>query len=201
VNRLQSLTPPFSDNSTSCRADRRSDPTPNDIYYGDYLEVSTSDDPFEGSLSWRHCEFQVRNPEGQTSDWVEFTYPFDDAWLEGIRIEQLQLGREIRARGNPVAAVEPMRKASVFSDRMFGLTHEETLRIKSEWEQTRNEAALKKLRFRAGDRLVVKAGPEAGKTGVVDRLLLNHLHTYVIKPLEGETFQAADAQVERAQKE
>jgi hypothetical protein len=31
VNRLQSLTPPFSDNSTGCRADRRSDPTPNDI--------------------------------------------------------------------------------------------------------------------------------------------------------------------------
>jgi hypothetical protein len=30
VNRLQSLTPPFSDDSTSCRADRRSDPTPND---------------------------------------------------------------------------------------------------------------------------------------------------------------------------
>jgi hypothetical protein len=30
VNRLQSLTPSFSDNSTSCRADRRSDPTPND---------------------------------------------------------------------------------------------------------------------------------------------------------------------------
>jgi hypothetical protein len=30
VNRLQSLTPPFSDNSTCCGADRRSDPTPND---------------------------------------------------------------------------------------------------------------------------------------------------------------------------
>jgi hypothetical protein len=30
VNRIQSLTPPFSDNSTRCRADRRSDPTPND---------------------------------------------------------------------------------------------------------------------------------------------------------------------------
>jgi hypothetical protein len=30
VNRLQRLTPPFSDNSTSWRADRRSDPTPND---------------------------------------------------------------------------------------------------------------------------------------------------------------------------
>ena len=28
--RLQSLTQPFLDNSTSCRADRRSDPTPND---------------------------------------------------------------------------------------------------------------------------------------------------------------------------
>src|ERR1700722_9423258 len=30
VNRLLSLTPPLSDNSKSCRADRHSDPTPND---------------------------------------------------------------------------------------------------------------------------------------------------------------------------
>ena len=34
VNRLQSLTPSFSDNSTRCRADRRSDPTPNDSLGG-----------------------------------------------------------------------------------------------------------------------------------------------------------------------
>jgi hypothetical protein len=90
------------------------------IHYGDYLEVSTLDDPIEGPLSWRDCEFQVRNPEGQTSEWVRFTYPFDGALLEKIRLEQLQLGRELRANGQPVAAVEPMRKAFVFSDRMLG---------------------------------------------------------------------------------
>ena len=169
------------------------------IYYGDYLEVSAPDDPIEGPLSWRDYEFQVRNPEGQTSEWVEFSYPFDDALLERIRIEQLQLGRELRANGNPVDAVEPMRKAFVFSDRMLGLTHGETLRIKAEWQQTLNEAALAKLRFRPGDRLLVKTGPEAGKAGIVDRLLLNHLHAYVIVTPDGDTFQAADAQVERAQ--
>jgi hypothetical protein len=168
------------------------------IYYGDYLEVSTLDDPIEGPLSWRDCEFQVRNSEGQTSEWVRFTYPFDGALLEKIRLEQLQLGRELRANGQPVAAVEPMRKAFVFSDRMLGLTHEETLRIKSEWEHTLNEAALAKLRFRPGDHLVVKTGPQAGKTGIVDRLLLRHLHAYVIKPPAGEMFQASDAEVERA---
>jgi hypothetical protein len=48
---------------------------------------------------------------------------------------------------------------------------------------------------------VVKAGPEAGKSGIVDRLLLNHLHAYVIQPADGELFQASDAQVERAEPE
>jgi hypothetical protein len=35
VNRLLSLTPPLSDNSKSCRADRHSDPTPNDTLAGE----------------------------------------------------------------------------------------------------------------------------------------------------------------------
>ena len=169
------------------------------IYYGDYLEVSSSDDPIEGPFSWRDYEFQVRNPEGQTSEWVRFTYPFDDVMLEKIRIEQLELGRTLLAGGKPVEAVEPMRKAFVFSDRMLGLTHEETLRIKAEWEHTLNEAALAKLRFRVGARLSVKSGPEVGKAGVVDRLLLRHLHAYLIRPSEGEPFQASDAQVELAE--
>jgi hypothetical protein len=171
------------------------------IYYGDYLEVSTSDDLIEGPLSWRDYEFQVRNPEGETSEWVRFTYPFDDVMLEKIRIEQLEQGRSLLADDKPVEAVEPMRKAFVFSDRMLGLTHEETLRIKAEWEHTRNEAALSKLRFRAGARLSVKSSPEAGKTGVVERLLLNHVHAYLIRPAEGELFQASDAQVELADPE
>jgi hypothetical protein len=169
------------------------------IYYGDYLEVSTSDDLIEGPLSWRDYEFQVRNPEGQTSEWVRFTYPFDDVMLERIRTEQLELGRALLAAGKPVEAVEPMRKAFVFSDRVLGLTHEETLGIKAEWENTCNQSALAKLRFRVGVRLSVKSGPEAGKAGVVERLLLNHLHAYLIRPSEGELFQASDAQVELAE--
>jgi hypothetical protein len=121
--------------------------------------------------------------------------------LEKIRIEQLELGRALLAGGKPVEAVEPMRKAFIFSDRILGLTNEETLRIKAEWEHTRNEAALSKLRFRPGARLSVISGPEAGKTGIVERLLLNHLQAYLIKPAEGELFQASDVQVELAEPE
>ncbi|HWX14648.1 MAG TPA: KOW motif-containing protein [Methylocella sp.] len=52
------------------------------------------------------------------------------------------------------------------------------------------------LRFREGARVKVLAGPHAGKSGIVERLLLNHLHAYVIQPHEGEAFQAADDQVQ-----
>jgi hypothetical protein len=118
--------------------------------------------------------------------------------LEKVRVELLELGRTLLTDGKPVEAVEPMRKAFVFSDRMLGLTNAETLRIKTEWEHTRNEAALAKLRFRVGDGLAVKDGPYAGKTGIVERLLPNHVHAYLIRPTEGDSFQASDAQVERA---
>ena len=92
-----------------------------------------------------------------------------------------------------------MRKAYVFTDRMLGITHEETLRIKAEWNHAIDEAALAKLRFRAGDHLVVASGPESGKSGIVECLLLRHVHAYLIKSEDGNNFQASDAQVERAQ--
>jgi hypothetical protein len=168
------------------------------IYFGDYLEVSTADDEVEGPLSWRDNEFQVKNPEGQTSDWVLFTYPFDDELLTRIRSDSLQQGNELLAAGKAAEAIEPLRKAYVFSDRMLGIQHEETLRAKSIWERARNEAALAKLRFRVSDQLTVTAGPHAGKRGVVVKLLLNHLHAYLIKPAVGDEFQASDAQVDRA---
>lgn len=82
---------------------------------------------------------------------------------------------------------------------MLGIDHRETLKIKAEWEHARREAALEKLRFRVGDYLVVTSGPLAGKSGVVERLLLNHVHAYVIKAAEGELFQASDAQVKGTQ--
>jgi len=82
---------------------------------------------------------------------------------------------------------------------MLGLTNAETLRIKAEWEHTGNEAALAKLRFRVGDCLAVKDGPHAGKSGIVGRLLLSHVHAYLIQLAEGDAFRASDAQVERAE--
>jgi hypothetical protein len=168
------------------------------IYFGDYLEVSCADDAVEGPLSWRDCEFQVKNPEGRTSDWVLFTYPFDDELLMRIRSGSLQKGNELLAAGKAAEAVEPLRRAYVFSDRMLGVEHEETLRAKSIWERARDEAALAKLRFRVSEELTVTAGPHAGKRGVVVKLLLNHLHAYLIKPAVGDEFQASDAQVDRA---
>ncbi|ATW24572.1 hypothetical protein DCMF_07040 [Candidatus Formimonas warabiya] len=65
------------------------------IYFGDYLEVSTNDDEVEAPLSWREYEFQVKNPEGQKSKWVLFTYPFDYKLLKSIQCESLQLGMEL----------------------------------------------------------------------------------------------------------
>jgi hypothetical protein len=165
-------------------------------YFGDYLEVSCSDDEIESPLSWRDYEFQVKNPEGRTSDWVLFTYPFDDEMLQKVRHDSFDQGEKLLAAGKVAEAVEPLRKAYVFADRILGVEHEETLRAKSVWEEARNKAALAKLRFRVGDRVAVSSGPHAGKSGVIEQLLLNHVYAYVIKPLDGEHFQASDEQVD-----
>jgi len=53
-----------------------------------------------------------------------------------------------------------------------------------------------KLRFRIGDRLTVVAGERDGVTGTVEKLMLRHLHAYLIRPENGEEpFQASDMQV------
>ena len=166
------------------------------IYFGDYLEVSTSDDPIEGALSWRDYEFQVKNPDGTRSDWVPFSYPFDDVALECIRTDSLRKGEDSLGSGNPGEAIEPLRKAYVFADCMLGIEHPETLRAKQLYQEARDRTTLAKLRFREGARLKVTAGPHAGKSGVVEQLLLNHVHAYAIRPEEGEIFLAADNQVE-----
>ena len=168
------------------------------IYFGDYLEVSSDDDEIEGPLSWRDYEFQVRNPEGQTSEWVPFTYPFNEELLETVRAGSLERGNALFAEGKFAESVEPLRKAYVFSDRILGVAHEETLRIKLALEAARGRAALAKLRFRAGDEVSVISGSHAGKFGVVEELQLNHLHAYVIKLSDGEVARASDEQVAEA---
>jgi hypothetical protein len=168
------------------------------IYFGDYLEVSTSEREPESPLSSRDYEFQVRNPEGDVSAWVTFTYPFDDEALERLQSEHLQRGEEFLAAGKPAEAVESLRKAYHLANRLFGAGHEKTRNAERVWHHARERAALARLRFRTGDVLVVHSGQHAGKSGIVEKLLLNQVHAYLIKPKDGDTFQASDEQVERS---
>lgn len=166
------------------------------IYFGDYLEISTSDGAPEAPLSWRGYEFQVKNPEGHVSEWVRFSYPFDDTILESLRIESFRLGVELLESGKASEAVEPLRKSYVFTDRMLGIHASDTQEKKAIWNRAIDEAALSKLRFRVGDRLTVVSGERDGVTGTVEELLLRHLHAYLIHPDNGdEPFQASDVQV------
>ncbi|WP_010490794.1 SIR2 family protein [Pseudomonas sp. S9] len=166
------------------------------IYFGDYLEISTSDGAPEAPLSWRGYEFQVKNPEGHVSEWVRFSYPFDDTILESLRIESFRVGVELLESGKASEAVEPLRKSYVFTDRMLGIDDPDTQEKKAIWNQAIDQAALSKLRFRVGDRLTVVSGERDGVTGTVEKLLLRHLHAYLIRPDNGdEPFQASDVQV------
>ncbi len=80
------------------------------IYFGDYLEIASGDEPVEGPLSWRGHEFQAKNPDGTKSDWVAFTYPFDDTVLDRVRKECLTQGEDLLHAGKPGEAVELLRK-------------------------------------------------------------------------------------------
>jgi hypothetical protein len=165
-------------------------------YYGDYLEVSTSDNAPESALDCRGYEFQVKNPEGEKSEWVLFSYPFDDPALETIRANASQEAEKLFANGQPRASVEPFRKAMVFADRMYGSDDPRTVATKARWIEASRVAHLSQLRFRKGDHLRVHDGPHAGKNGIVNEILINHHFAYLIQPSTGEAFQASDSQVE-----
>jgi len=169
------------------------------IYFGDYLEVSTNDDEIESPLSWRNYEFQVKNPAGEKSDWVTFTYPFDEVMLAQMQKDLLQSGQDLLAEGKPGQAVGHLRKAYVFADRLLGTDHPDTRLARVLMEEANGAAALSKLRFRPGDSLTVKSGPHGGKVGVLAELRLNNLLAYLIKPDQGESFLASDEQVERTE--
>lgn len=168
------------------------------VYFGDYLEVSSGGDEVEAPLLWRDYEFQVRNPEGERSDWVIFRYLFDDELIKKIQSASFQQGLRLLEIEKAGEAIEPLRKAYVFSDRFLGIEHAETLKTKALWEQARNEAALAKLRFRVGDQVTISSGPHNGISGEIEKLLLNHLHAYVIKLNDGSVVQASDEQVDRS---
>lgn len=166
------------------------------IYFGEYLEVSTHDDEIEGPLSWRDCEFQVKNPEGQLSNWITFTYPFDDAKLSEVMNQSAAEGRRRVAKGDNAGAVEPLRKAMVIADRMLGVNAPETSALRTEWNAALDNRTLDKLRFQVGTRVRVIAGEHTGKSGVIDTLALRHVKPYWIKAAEGDVVAASDEEVE-----
>jgi hypothetical protein len=89
-------------------------------------------------------------------------YPFDEPKLKQLKAEYLKQGEVPLAAGEPTEAVEPLRKAYVFADRLFGMQDPETLRAKEILDRRRDKAALARLRFRQGDTLLVRDGPHAG---------------------------------------
>jgi hypothetical protein len=160
------------------------------------LEVSTSDDEVEGPLSWRDYEFQLKNPEGQVSDWITFSYPFDDAKLLEIMHQSAAEGRCRVTSGDNEGAVEPLRKAMVFADRILGTDAPETSALRTEWNAALDNRTLDKLRFRVGTRVQVLTGEHAGISGTIATLALRHVKPYWIKPEEGDMVAAADDEVE-----
>jgi hypothetical protein len=168
------------------------------IYFGDYLELASGDNEPEAALSWRGYEFQAKNPTGQTSEWIAFTYPFDDTKLSAILEEQMKEGRRLAGAGANQAAIEPLRKAMVFADRMLGVDAPLTTEIRREWNTALDNATLDGCRFREGKKIKIISGEHMGKIGVIEKIGLRHFYPYYVAVGEGQTVQAKDDEVEEA---
>lgn len=172
------------------------------IYFGDYLEIAagvTGDN--EDGLSWRGFEFRVVNPDGKSSDWLPFTYPWDDDALVAEYREHLKEGTSLLEAGQATEARARLRKAWVFADRLPMIPADEKARAHELHERAIDEAQLARLRFRPGARLRVLAGPYVGRIVRVREIARRHHHAYRVEPdddaggLEGHA-QVADDQVE-----
>lgn len=166
------------------------------VYFGDYLELASGDNEPEAALSWRAYEFQVKNPTGQTSEWVGFSYQFDDKKLSLILEDSLKEGRRLAAAGSNQAAIEPLRKAMVFADRMLGVDAPLTIKIKREWNAALDNATLDKCRFRPGKQIRIVSGEHSGKRGVIEKIGLRNFLPYWVKVENGEDVAVGDDQVE-----
>jgi hypothetical protein len=152
------------------------------IYFGDYLEVSTHDDELEGPLGYRRTEFCVRNPQGECSEWIRFSYPFDEPRLRDILSQQQELGELLYNEWRFGDAIEPLRKAYVFSDRLDGAQHERTRHLHTIWNNAIDGATLLRCRFREGDRVKVVRGDHTGAIGVVEILERRYQKPYLVRP-------------------
>lgn len=56
----------------------------------------------------------MKDPEGQKSDWILFSYPFDDKASHKVRTDALDNGNALLSAGKAAEAVEPLRKGMDF---------------------------------------------------------------------------------------
>lgn len=159
-----------------------------------YFEVSTHHDPEEGPLSWRGYEFAVKNPDGMTSNWVPFSSPFDDAKLEETMNRSAETGRRLVDSGDFQAAIEPLRKAMVYSDRLFGYDDSRTTAFQDEWNAALDGAARQRIRFAVGQAVRIVAGPHDGEAGVIRSVHLRSASQYLVALADGREVPLADWQ-------
>jgi len=141
-------------------------------------------------------EFQCKNPEGQTSEWITFSYPFNDGTLLEIMRQSAEKGRKLVTEGKNRDAVEPLRKAIVFSDRILGISAPETIALRSEWNQALDRATLDGLRFPVGTTVKIVTGEHAGCSGIIKSLGLRQIRPYWIATEKAGLVAAADHEVE-----
>jgi hypothetical protein len=97
-------------------------------------------------------------------------------------------------------AAEPfLRRALVFSDRLYGAAAARTKQLWALRETNLDDLMRSTLRFAVGDQITVVAGEHKGATGTVKSLLLRHARAYVIATYDAQTVYAADEEVRLAE--
>lgn len=165
------------------------------IYYGDYLEVATGNHGIEVPLGYRNTEFCVRNPNGKTSNWVKFSYSFDDVELIRLYNEFKKTGEDLIAAREYQEAIEPLRKARMFVQRLPSVASEFE-EVQANWELARDMAVRARLRFSKGDIVFVREGTHAGKCVVVERIQTNQSKPYWVQMPSGELEAMGDDELE-----
>ena len=158
-----------------------------------YAELSVNDDELESPLSWRGTSFSVRNSPAEQSAWVRFTHNFDWKSLSEELDRCEKLGVELLESGQSGEAVEPLRRAMVFAERIPQQA-ERAAELRRRHDSALDNAALEQMRFREGDRVRLVAGEMAGETGTVARLMLRRSTPYLIQidGTEGQTLAAEE---------
>ncbi len=81
------------------------------IYFRDYLEVSTNEDEIESPLAWINHEFCIKTPEGELSNWIKFSFDFDNKKIINEFNIQKNSGLALFDKGEYAASIEYLRRS------------------------------------------------------------------------------------------